>query len=161
MFEIKELKKEKYIDIIYKLETKIFTDPWTKKMIKGEFNSKLAVVLGVINSKTKELVGYSFLFNIYDEIHINNIAVKKNYRGKGLGKKLLDYIINYGKENYFSRITLEVRDSNKSALKLYYQNGFMIVSRRKGYYSNPKEDALVLMKNLKENDNNEKPFKSN
>ncbi len=151
MFEIKELKKEKYIDVIYKLETKIFTDPWTKKMIKGEFNNKLAVVLGIINKKTKELVGYSFLLNVYDEIHINNIAVKNSYRKKGLGQKLLDYIINYGKENYFSRITLEVRDSNKIALDLYYKNGFILISRRTGYYSNPKEDALILMKNLKEN----------
>ncbi|MDW7668874.1 MAG: ribosomal protein S18-alanine N-acetyltransferase [Bacillota bacterium] len=151
MFEIKELKKEKYIEVIYKLETKIFTDPWTKRMIKGEFNNKLAVVLGVINRKTKELVGYSFLLNVFDEIHINNIAVKESYREKGLGKKVLDYIIKYGKENYFSRITLEVRESNKRALNLYYQNGFIIISRRTGYYSNPKEDALILMKNLKEN----------
>lgn len=150
MFEIKELKKEKYIDIIYKLELKIFTDPWTKKMIKGEFNNKFAEVLGIINSKTKELVGYSFLFIIYDEIHINNFAVKKSYRKKGLGKKLLEYIINYGKENYFSRITLEVRESNKSALNLYYQYGFNLISRRTDYYSNPKEDALILMKDLKE-----------
>jgi len=150
LFEIKELKKEKYIDIIYKLEMKIFTDPWTKKMIKGEFNNKLAVVLGVINTKTKELVGYSFLFNVYDEIHINNIALKNNYRKKGMGKKLLDYIINYGKENNFSRITLEVRESNEGALKLYYKNGFILISKRTDYYSNPKEDALILMKNLKE-----------
>ncbi len=151
MFEIKELKKEKYIEVIYKLETKIFTDPWTKRMIKGEFNNKLAVVLGVINTKTKELVGYSFLLNVFDEIHINNIAVKESYREQGLGKKLLDYIIKFGKENYFSRITLEVRESNKRALNLYYQYGFDLISRRTGYYSNPKEDALILMKNLKEN----------
>ena len=150
MFEIKELKKEKYVNLIYKLENKIFTDPWTKKMIKGEFNNKLAVILGIRNTKTKELVGYSFLFSIYDEIHLNNIAVKKDYRNKGLGKKLLDYIIKYGVENYFTRITLEVRESNKEALNLYYKYGFELISRRNGYYSNPKEDALILMKSLKQ-----------
>src|SRR6056297_593162 len=103
-------------------------------MIKGEFNNKLALVLGVINTKTKELVGYSFLFNIYDEVHINNIAVKTNYRNEGLGKKLLDYIIKYGKENHFSRITLEVRESNEKALKLYNKNGFELITKRTGYY---------------------------
>lgn len=149
MFEIKELKKEKYINLIYKLENKIFTDPWTKKMIKGEFNNKLAVILGIINTKTKELVGYSFLFSIYDEIHLNNIALKKDSRNKGLGKKMMDYIIKYGCENYFTRITLEVRESNTEALNLYYKYGFELISRRKGYYSSPKEDALILMKNLK------------
>ncbi len=149
MFEIKELKKEKYINLIYKLENKIFTDPWTKKMIKGEFNNKLAVILGIINTKTKELVGYSFLFSIYDEIHLNNIALKKDSRNKGLGKKMMDYIIKYGSENYFTRITLEVRESNTEALNLYYKYGFELISRRKGYYSSPKEDALILMKNLK------------
>jgi len=149
LFEIKELKKEKYINLIYKLENKIFTDPWTKKMIKGEFNNKLAVILGIINTKTKELVGYSFLFSIYDEIHLNNIALKKDSRNKGLGKKMMDYIIKYGSENYFTRITLEVRESNTEALNLYYKYGFELISRRKGYYSSPKEDALILMKNLK------------
>lgn len=151
MFEIKILNKEKYINIIHRLETKIFTDPWSKKMIKNEFNNKLALILGVVNTKNKELVGYSFLFNIFDEIHINNIAVKKDFRNKGLGKKQLEYIIKYGIENNFSRITLEVRESNTPAINLYKSYDFKLLSKRKDYYTNPREDALVLVKNLKEN----------
>jgi len=97
------------------------------------------------------LVGYSFLFNIFDEIHINNIAVKKDFRNKGLGKKQLEYIIKYGIENNFSRITLEVRESNTPAINLYKSYDFKLLSKRKDYYTNPREDALVLVKNLKEN----------
>jgi ribosomal-protein-alanine N-acetyltransferase len=151
LFEIILLKKEKYINVIHRLETKIFTDPWSKKMIKNEFNNKLTLIIGVVNAKNKELVGYSFLFNIFDEIHINNIAVKKDFRNKGLGKKQLDFIISYGIENNFNRITLEVRESNTPAIYLYKSYNFKLLSRRKDYYTNPNEDALVLVKNLKEN----------
>lgn len=150
MYEIKLIDKDKYIEIIYKLETKIFTDPWTKKMIKNEFNNKLALVLGIFNRKNKELVGYSFLFTVYDEMHINNFAVKNNYRNKGLGEMLLKYIIDYSKENYFSRITLEVRPSNKAAVNLYKKYGFVDLIKRKDYYTKPKEDAVVMIKELKE-----------
>jgi len=150
LYDIKELEKGKFIDLIYKMESKIFSDPWTKKMIKNEFNSKLTLVLGMFNKNNKELVGYSFLFNIYDEIHINNIAVKTNYQNKGLGKKLLDYIIKYSKRNKFRLITLEVRPSNSTAVNLYSKSGFKKMRIRRDYYSNPKEDAIVMIKELKE-----------
>jgi len=150
LYDIKIIEKEKYIDVIYKLENKIFTDPWTKKMIKNEFNNKLTLVLGILNKKNKELVGYSFLFTIYDELHINNFAVKKNHRRSGLGEKLLKYIIDYSKENNYTRIMLEVRPSNTAAVKLYHKFGFKELIIRKDYYINPKEDAVVMIKELKE-----------
>jgi ribosomal-protein-alanine N-acetyltransferase len=150
LYDIKVLEKEKFIDLIYKMELKIFSDPWTKKMIKNEFNSKLTLVLGIFNKNNKELVGYSFLFMVYDEIHINNFAVKKSFRRQKLGLKLLEYIIEYSKTNNFRVITLEARPSNTAAGKGDSKGGGKKGRMRRNYYSNPKEDAVVMVKEIKE-----------
>ena len=91
-------------------------------------------------------IGYLEYSLIYDRIEIDNIFVEKEHRGKGIGTKLLEYIINYSKNNKIINITLEVRASNTIAQNLYKKKGFIEVAIRKYYYGD--EDALLMEKKV-------------
>jgi ribosomal-protein-alanine N-acetyltransferase len=86
---------------------------------------------------------------VADELHVNNIAVRPAYRRKGIGGALLKRVLEVGALVGARLAVLEVRDSNKSAQALYEHYGFQIVGRRKDYYSNPPEDALIMRAALK------------
>ena len=85
---------------------------------------------------------------VIDEGYIFNVAVRESYRNKGVATALINELITYGKKNNFSFITLEVRESNLPAISLYSKFGFIKAGERKDYYSNPKENAILLTKYL-------------
>lgn len=80
-----------------------------------------------------------------EELHINNVAVREEYRRKGIGRALLDLILNEGKRSQIPRAFLELRAGNSAALALYEDRGFRVTARRSRYYSDPVEDALVMI----------------
>jgi ribosomal-protein-alanine N-acetyltransferase len=80
-----------------------------------------------------------------DELHINNVAVRENYRRQGLGRALLERILAEAKRSGVARAFLELRAGNSAALALYESCGFKVTSRRSKYYSEPVEDALVMI----------------
>lgn len=86
---------------------------------------------------------------VADELHVNNIAVRPAYRRKGIGGALLKRVLEVGALVGARLAVLEVRDSNKTAQALYEHYGFQIVGRRRDYYSNPPEDALIMRAALK------------
>ena len=104
---------------------------------KNEF---LNIYIYVDNSKVKGVIVFNL---IYDRIEIEYIIVEEQYRNKGIATSLLDYI---SKINDIKNITLEVRKSNLSAIKLYEKNGFEIVAERKNYYK--EEDGLLMIKRI-------------
>ncbi len=79
-----------------------------------------------------------------NELHINNVAVRERYRRQGIGLNLLDRILEEGRRRDVVAAFLELRAGNEAALSLYEKRGFQVSSRRKKYYSDPPEDALVM-----------------
>lgn len=94
------------------------------------------------------LAGYIVARLGADELHINNVAVRDRYRRRGIGRALLDLIMAEGKRSGAARAFLELRAGNASALALYESCGFRVTSRRGKYYSEPVEDALVMIMEL-------------
>ena len=90
------------------------------------------------------LLGLGCLWAILDEAHITTLAIHPQHRRQGLGQILLWSLLNSACQRTLAWATLEVRPSNESALRLYDKFGFQLVGRRKGYYQNPDEDALIL-----------------
>ena len=117
-------------------------------------NSNLMLVARVANSKEQQrsysLAGYIVARMGADELHINNVAVRENYRGRGIGRSLLEMILNEGIKGGVSQAFLELRVGNNAALALYQKCGFRVTARRPKYYSEPVEDALVMITELQQ-----------
>jgi len=94
------------------------------------------------------VVGYSGMWVILDEGHITNVAVHPEHRGKQIAESLLLELIKAGVVRGVRRVTLEVRPSNRAALNLYNRLGFVSAGRRKGYYSDTGEDAIIMWRHL-------------
>ena len=102
-------------------------------------------------TRRSRLAGYIVARMGADELHINNVAVREDYRRRGIGRRLLDRILEEGKRSGAKAAFLELRAGNKPALALYEDCGFQVTSRRKRYYSDPVEDALVMIIDLRAN----------
>jgi ribosomal-protein-alanine N-acetyltransferase len=112
-------------------------------------NSNLMLVARVTRGpsgrQSPGLAGYIVARMGADELHINNVAVREGYRRQGIGRELLNRILEEGKDAGVPRAFLELRAGNVAALKLYERCGFRMNSRRQKYYSDPVEDALVMV----------------
>lgn len=100
---------------------------------------------------SQSLAGYIVARMGANELHINNVAVRENYRRRGLGYDLLNKILEEGRRSAVPCAFLELRAGNSAALALYEKCGFRVISRRKKYYSEPSEDALVMILKLEGN----------
>jgi ribosomal-protein-alanine N-acetyltransferase len=90
------------------------------------------------------VAGFCAFWLVFDEIHINNVAVRPQFRGRGIGTTLMHHVLAEGRELGARRATLEVRASNEAARRLYERLGFYVAATRRNYYTNPVEDALIL-----------------
>lgn len=135
------------IDRVFEIETLSFKTPWTKDAFYKEVvENTLAEYL--VLTLFDEVIGYGGMWLIMDEIHITNIAVAPDHRGKGYSSVLVASLIQFGKEKRFNHMTLEVRVSNHVAIALYEKFGFVGVGKRPKYYIDTNEDALVMWKEL-------------
>lgn len=151
------------LDEVLTIERASFTSPWSKKAFLHELlDNDIAITLvakpahknmqnsekdisQTIKSQGLDIVlGYACLWLIYDEVHITNLATHPGFRRMGIGNQLLDYIFQLCREKKIIKLTLEVRASNQPAIALYEKFGLRTVTRRKGYYSDTREDALVM-----------------
>ena len=133
---------EEDVEAILEIENASFTSPWTA----GMFLETLASTAGegyVLESRAK-ILGYMIFYSLQDEAHILNIAVAPHVRGHGHGEKILAETIALFRERGIRDIYLDVREGNHSARKLYLKLGFHTIGRRKKYYSESGEDALVM-----------------
>lgn len=131
--------EEKYIKSIVEIEKECFACPWSENAFEKDIKNKNAVYC--VADENGNAVGYIGGYVVFDTVYINNIAVRGTYRNIGVGTALLNDFINKCKDKI---ITLEVRRSNLTAISLYKKFGFEIVGERRGFYSNPKEDALIM-----------------
>ncbi|MBE7092682.1 MAG: ribosomal-protein-alanine N-acetyltransferase [Clostridiales bacterium] len=135
------LLEKRFLDEIDLIEKDSFKEPWSKDAYEKEINNPLSTICVI--TVNDEVVAYGGFWKILDEGDINNIAVKKEYRGKGFGKMLMNALTEEAKEQNIKAMTLEVRVSNKSAIELYKKFGFVEAGVRKKYYSDS-EDALIM-----------------
>ena len=130
------------VSVISKLETELFPDPWPKKSFINEILAE-KISFPFIVEENNEIIGYIICWYYLKELHIGNVAVTMAKQGKGVGRFLLRNIFEIFSDS--DKSFLEVRETNKIAIKLYNSFGFKITYRRKSYYSND-EDALVMVK---------------
>lgn len=137
------LKKE-YLDKLTLLDKQCFTLCWSRELFKSELNNPHAFyILAFAGDK---LIAYGGITDVAGEGSITNIAVHHEYRQRGIASKILEKIISHGKNENLEFITLEVRESNINAIKLYEKFGFEKVGERKNYYSDNHETAILMTK---------------
>ena len=125
------------------IERESFSDPWGSREFSTALESSQTIFL-VAEDATGVVAGYAIAIAVADEAEILNLAVHGQKRQHGIGGKLLDSTVEKVRLRGAEQIYLEVRESNEAARKLYTSRGFGEVTRRRKYYRNPVEDALVL-----------------
>lgn len=123
-----------------------FDIPWSEKSFEDEAENKLATYF--IARESGKIIGYAGFWSVSGEGDITNVAVLPEYRKKGVASRLLETVIKKAGELKLSVLTLEVRKSNFAAQNLYSKYGFEIIGKRKRYYSDNNEDALIMTKKL-------------
>lgn len=129
---------------VAELEKICFSDPWSENSVASELENSLAYWLVAVEGVT--VAGYVGSQTVMGETDMMNIAVRPDYRRKGVAEDLVNALVDALKEQGSHCLTLEVRASNEPAQKLYEKLGFTLIGKRPRYYHNPREDALILRK---------------
>lgn len=132
---------------VAELEKLCFSDPWSLRSLRSELKNERAVYYTAVENG--EVLGYAGLHNIWGEGHITNVAVSPLHRRRGIASLLVQALVSYADAQELDFLTLEVRASNLAAIALYEGFGFQHMGARPGYYSHPREDALIMTKNMK------------
>ena len=135
---------EANISAVKQIEDECFSNPWSFESLNAEL-SKVGACFYVaeLNGEAAGYIGFNM---VLDEGYIANIAVKEKFRRQGVGRKLLQKVIETAVKNNLSFVSLEVRESNIPAIGLYKEFGFTQQGIRKNYYRNPQENGLILTK---------------
>ncbi len=140
--QVVKIERE-HIKAIAELEKTCFSEPWSEETILSAFKVGTKFFVAVKNSK---VLGYVGISCVIDEGYITNVAVFPEYRRLGVASALLNRVFSMARDENLSFVSLEVRESNFSAISLYEKFGFKTEGKRKGFYSNPLEDALIMTK---------------
>jgi [ribosomal protein S18]-alanine N-acetyltransferase len=132
------------LDAVVALEAASFTNPWPRETIVWELRNSDVTRIYLLRDPGGVVVAFCACWVIFDELHINTLAVAPGERRKGLATLLLKHVMAETSKDGARKATLEVRASNQAALVLYNRLGFRIKATRPGYYTNPDEDALIL-----------------
>jgi ribosomal-protein-alanine N-acetyltransferase len=131
------------------LERACYGDPWPASAF-ASLPENARVYFAVARHDVRErLAGYVVAWYVLDEGELANLAVAPDLRGQGIGRSLLDAVLNDAELRGTAQLFLEVRQSNQAARRLYASKNFEEIGRRKRYYRNPTEDALILRRTLK------------
>ena len=131
------------LDAVMAVEQGSFHAPWSRSAFEEELTqNRLARYLVALDGEA--IVGYAGTWLVINEAHVTNVAVHADRRRQGIGRVLMDALMQMAREEGMESMTLEVRVSNEAARALYQQLGFVSAGIRKNYYSETKEDALIL-----------------
>ena len=133
-----------HVTQVAELEKICFSDPWSENSIASELDNQLAFWLVALEGET--VAGYIGSQTVMDETDMMNVAVHPDFRRQGIAEALVNGLVDRLKAMGSHCLTLEVRASNAPAISLYEKLGFSEIGRRKNYYRNPREDALILRK---------------
>jgi ribosomal-protein-alanine N-acetyltransferase len=132
------------IDAIVALESESFTNPWSRDTLVWELQNSDVTLVYVLRRDDERIAAFCVCWIIFDELHINTLAVAPADRRQGYATTLLREVMEDAAEMGAQKATLEVRASNQSALALYEGLGFRVAAKRPDYYTKPQEDALIL-----------------
>ena len=136
--------KECHVSAVAALEKICFSDPWSENSVASELKNKLA--LWLVAEEEGTVAGYIGSQTCGDESDVMNVAVHPDFRRRGIAEALVNSLVTELNAIGSRCLTLEVRVSNVPAVSLYEKLGFAEIGRRKNYYRNPREDALILRK---------------
>ena len=136
-----------HVDQMHEIEISVFPVPWSyESFVQDVCEHEIAIyVVGICNGK---VVSYAGLWHVLEESHVTNIAVKEEFRRMGIGGSMMEILFDEARKLNVKSMTLEVRESNKAAIAMYEKSGFAVAGRRKRYYTNNFEDALIMNKTL-------------
>ena len=129
---------------IEEIEQESYPTPWSRSMFAGELAKPSSVCLGAFDRVTGRLVGYLIISRYVDAWHVMNLAVAPAHRRTGIASALLDRLFELTAGESQRGYTLEVRVSNEGAIRLYERLGFRSRGIRRGYYTDNREDALIM-----------------
>ena len=135
---------EGHVKAVAELEKICFSDPWSENSVASELKNKLA--LWLVAEDEGRVAGYIGSQTCGDESDVMNVAVHPDFRRRGIAEALVNALVDELKAIESRCLTLEVRASNTPAISLYEKLGFGEIGRRKNYYRNPREDALIMRK---------------
>lgn len=134
--------EEKDLEQVCEIENKTFSRPWKREDFLASIANPEHIY--IVAEENDVIAGYCGLWMIAGEGQINNVAVREDFRKKGVGCGMLNYLLELGRERNQSTFTLEVRASNEAAIRLYEKLGFHSAGLRKDFYEKPREDANIM-----------------
>jgi ribosomal-protein-alanine N-acetyltransferase len=141
-----ELRRLELHDLneIERIERASYPTPWSRSMFAGELAKPSSLSLGAFDRETGALLGYLVISRYVDAWHVMNVAVAPEQRRRGIARTLLQHLFDVTAADERRGYTLEVRVSNEGAIKLYEALGFVRRGVRRGYYTDNREDALIM-----------------
>lgn len=130
------------------LERDLFSDPWPESLFHEELQHT-EIALPLVAEIGAVIIGYSMLAWVYDEVHLENLAVDRAWWGRGIAQALLDDAFARAAARDLDSMLLEVRSGNARAQRFYERNGFVRLSVRRRYYQEPVEDAIVMSRSVR------------
>ncbi|MCD5401384.1 ribosomal protein S18-alanine N-acetyltransferase [candidate division NPL-UPA2 bacterium] len=143
---IKRMKEED-LEEVMAIERVSFSSPWTRNMFLRELRDSSPSHF-LVAKIDKIVVGYGGFSTVLDGVHIGNLAVHPHFRRRKIGARLLTALLNLAKSRGVKKVALEVRAGNLPAQNLYGKFGFKVTERRRRYYQDTREDALIMSLNL-------------
>jgi ribosomal-protein-alanine N-acetyltransferase len=131
---------------IERIERRSYPTPWSRSMFASEIAKPSSICLGAFDAETDALLGYLIISRYVDAWHVMNVAVEPAHRRQGIATALLDRLFELTADDSRRGYTLEVRVSNAHAIALYERLGFQGRGIRRGYYTDNREDALIMWK---------------
>jgi [ribosomal protein S18]-alanine N-acetyltransferase len=141
LVEIRVLQLED-LDAIERIEQRAYPTPWSRSMFASELAKPTSICLGAFEGN--RLVGYMINARYVDAWHVMNVAVDPRHRQRGIATALIERLFEITGEDERRGFTLEVRVSNADAIRLYRKLGFEARGVRRGYYTDNREDALIM-----------------
>lgn len=138
---IRQMKSEDVFQAA-EIEKKSFSMPWSPKGFRGALAYEDNIIL--VAEEEGRIAGYACVYVSFDEGELTNIAVEPEYRGRGIGLMLMKELKHRAEDKSVSKIVLEVRISNATAISLYEKCGFKNLGTRKNFYEQPVEDAYIM-----------------
>ncbi|MCC7007809.1 MAG: tRNA (adenosine(37)-N6)-threonylcarbamoyltransferase complex dimerization subunit type 1 TsaB [Acidobacteria bacterium] len=143
---IRRLGSRDDLGAVEALQRQTFANPWSADSIRWELQHTDVARLYVMEDAGGTVVAYCACWMVFDELHINSLAVDASRRRRGLARRLLTHVLAEAADAGASAATLEVRTSNEAARRLYEGLGFVVEGVRRDYYQDPREDAIILWK---------------
>jgi [ribosomal protein S18]-alanine N-acetyltransferase len=142
------LASKEDLDAVLAIEDASFNNPTTREWYEEELKRPEVCFVYLLRTPEQPVAAFCAFWLVVDQVHINNLAVRPELRGRGLGTQLLEGVIAEAAHLGAIEVTLEVRESNEPARRLYEKAGFRRDGVRKNYYTTPVENALILSRTI-------------